>query len=75
MLCAKKGLNMKMLKKFLLSILPLAVAALTVPALADAPAPNFIERNADWLLFLIIGIALIALAVLIVCLVRSKKRK
>ena len=66
---------MKPIKKLLLTVLPLVPAALAVPALADAPAPNFIERNSDWLPFLIIGVLVIALAVLIVCLVRSKKRK
>ena len=66
---------MKPIKKLLLTVFPLVPAALAVPALADAPAPNFIERNSDWLPFLIIGVLVIALAVLIVCLVRSKKRK
>ena len=47
---------MKSLKKLLLSTLPLVLAAFAVPALADAPAPNFIERNSDWLPFLIIGV-------------------
>lgn len=66
---------MKPIKKLLLTVFPLVLAALAAPALADAPAPNFIERNSDWLPFLIIGVLVIALAVLIVCLVRSKKRK
>ena len=66
---------MKLIKKLILTVLPLALAALTAPALADAAAPSFIEENSDWLPFLLIGVLAIALAVLIVCLVRSKKRK